>query len=139
MQNTMEVKRMNMTPFTSSDLTAQGGQLNLDTWDARRTEDGRVSVIDVIADVTGKTHRYASNVYRDLVREERVPECEVRPLPPRSSSLASWNSGSQRVQRGGARFDQETPVATAAEMVEIIWQLPGTAEFRRNCAQTVVR
>ena len=24
-------------------------------------------------------------------------------------------------------------------MVEIIWQLPGTAEFRRNCAQTVVR
>ena len=30
-------------------------------------------------------------------------------------------------------------MATAAEMVEIVWQLPGTAEFRRNCAQTVVR
>ena len=36
-------------------------------------------------------------------------------------------------------MDQETPVATAAQMVEIVWQLPGTAEFRRNCAQTVVR
>ena len=30
-------------------------------------------------------------------------------------------------------------MATAAEMVEIVWQLPGTVEFRRNCAQTVVR
>ena len=106
---------MNMSPFTSSDLTAHGGPLNIDTCDARRTEDGRVSVIDVIADITGKTHRYASNVYRDLVREERVPECEVRPLPPRSSSLASWNSGSQRVQRGGVRVDQQTPVATGID------------------------
>jgi len=115
------------------------GQLTLDQWDARRTEDGKVSVIDVIADVTGKTPHYASNVYNDLVREERVPECEKRSLPPRSSCLASWISGSQRIQRGGARVDQETPVATAAEMVEIVWQLPGTADFRRNCAQTVVR
>ena len=24
-------------------------------------------------------------------------------------------------------------------MVEIVWQLPGTAEFRKNCARTVVR
>ena len=30
-------------------------------------------------------------------------------------------------------------MATAAEMVEIVWQLPGTAEFRRNCAQTIFR
>ena len=34
---------------------------------------------------------------------------------------------------------QLTPVATAAEMVEIVWQLPGTADFRRNCAQLTVR
>ena len=131
---------MNMNPFTSSDLTAPGGPLNIDTWDAWRTEDGRVSVTDVIADITAKTHRYASNVYRDMVREERVPECDVRPLPPRSHLNASSNSGhTTRRSRGFSRTAQYTPVATAAEMVEIVWQLPGTAEFRRNCARTVVR
>ena len=91
------------------------GQLTLDQWDARRTEDGQVSVVDVIADVTGKTAHYASNVYRDLVREERVSECEVRPLPPRSSSLASWIPGSRRIHRGGARVGRETAVATVVE------------------------
>ena len=106
---------MNMNPFTSSDLTAPGGPLNIDTWDARRTEDGRVSLIDVIADITGKSPRYASNVYRDLVREERVPECEKCSLPPRSSSLASCNSRSQGVQRGGVRVDQQTPMATGID------------------------
>ena len=53
---------MNMNPCTSTDSTVQGGQLNIDSWDARRTEDGRVFVIDVIADVTGKTARYTSNM-----------------------------------------------------------------------------
>ena len=115
---------MNMNPFTSSDLTAPGGPLNIDTWDARRTEDGRVSVIDVIADITGKSHRYASNVYRDLVREERVPECEVRSLPPRSHLNASSNLKHTTRSRGFSRTPQHTLVATAAEMVEIVWQLP---------------
>ena len=101
------------------------GQLALDQWDARCTEDGKVSVLDVIADVTGKNAHYASNVYRDLVREERAPDCEKRSLPPRSGSFTG--------------VAQPTPVATAAEMVQIVWQLPGTAEFRRNCARTVVR
>ena len=107
---------MNMNPFTSSDLTAPSGPLNVDTWDARRTEDGRVSVIDVIADITGKTHHYASNVYRDLVREERVPECEVRSLPPRSHLNASSNSGhTTRRSRGFSRTAQYTPVATCID------------------------
>ena len=44
------------------------GQLTLDQWDVWRTEDNKVSVVDVIADVTGKTAHYASNVYRDLLR-----------------------------------------------------------------------
>ena len=116
------------------------GQLTLDQWDARRTEDGMVSVIDVIADVTGKTAHYASNVYNDLVREERVPDCEKRSLPPRSHLSVSRNPGhTQRRSGGFSCAVQPTPVATAAEMVEIVWQLPGTADFRRNCAQTVVR
>ena len=115
------------------------GQLTLDQWDVRRTEDNKVSVVDVIADVRAVGHDYAAQLYRRLLSEERVPQCEVRRLPPRAHSMASAENTLQRIGRGGARAAQETPVATAAEMVEIVWQLPGTAEFRRNCAQTVVR
>ena len=77
------------------------GQLTLDQWDARRTEDGKVSVIDVIADVTGKTPHYASNVYNGLVREERAPDCEKRSLPPRSHSSGSRNPGHTQKRPGG--------------------------------------
>jgi hypothetical protein len=116
------------------------GQLTLDQWDARRTEDGKVSVIDVIADITGKTHHHASNVYNRLREEQRISECEVRPLPPRSHlGVASKLGCTQRRSGGFSGASQETPVANAAEMISIVWQLPGTAEFRRNCAQTVVR
>ena len=113
------------------------GQLTLDRWDARRTDDGKVSVIDVIADVRAVGHDYAAQLYRRLLSEERVPPCEVRLLPPRHVSAESSNT--QRRSGGFSGAAQPTPVATAAEMVEIVWQLPGTAEFRRNCAQTVVR
>ena len=34
---------------------------------------------------------------------------------------------------------EQTPVATVHEMIEIIWQLPGTADFRKQCADLVVR
>ncbi len=130
-----------MNPFTSNDLIAEGGQLNLDNWDARRTEDGKVSVVDVIADVTGKTAHYAAKMYNRLLDEERVPECEVRALPPRRQSLTGTNCPLQRSRRGGSMSHPPYPthIATIAEMVEIIWQLNGTAEFRRNCARTVVR
>jgi hypothetical protein len=130
---------MNMNPFTSNDLIAEGGQLNLDNWDARRTEDGKVSVIDVVADVTGKTVHYAAKLYHRLLDEERVPKCEMHPLPSRGDSLAGTNCPHQKGRRGGPKWFRPTPVATAAEIVEIIWQLNGTAEFRRNCARTVVR
>ena len=96
-----------------------------------------VSIIDVISDVTGKDCRYAAKVFRRLLNEERIPQCEMRLLPPRDS-LKEANCPLQRMGRGGSR-DQPTPVATAPQMVGVIWQLPGTAEFRRNCAQLVVR
>ena len=44
-----------------------------------------------------------------------------------------------RLIPGGVGGDYDTPVATVAEMVQTIWQLPGTAEFRRNCAKLTVR
>ena len=112
-------------------------QLTLENWDARRTHDNKVSVIDVIADVRSVSHNYAAQLYQRLVSEERVPDCEKRPLPPRHVTAECSNA--QRRSGGFSCTAQLTPVATAAEMVEIVWQLPGTAEFRRNCAQTVVR
>ena len=42
-------------------------------------------------------------------------------------------------RRGGARQERVTPVATAAQMVEIIWALPGNPEFRQNCARVAAR
>ena len=40
------------------------GQLTLDQWVARRTEDNKESVVDVIAGVRSVTHDYASQLYR---------------------------------------------------------------------------
>ena len=37
------------------------------------------------------------------------------------------------------RSEYATPIATAAEIVEVIWQLPGAADFRKNCAKVCVR
>ena len=79
------------------------GQLTLDQWDARRTDDGKVSVVDVIADVRAVGHDYAAQLYRRLLSEERVPQCEVRRLPPRAHSMASAENTLQRIGRGGAR------------------------------------
>ena len=93
------------------------------SWDARKTDDGRVSVVDVIAHVTGYDFQYAADLYRRLLAEERVPECARLPLPPRVDSLAPARP--RRTKRGGARGDALTPVATLSEMLEILRQLPG--------------
>ena len=92
----------------------------------RKTETGKISVIDVISQIKSCSKKYASEVYKRLLEEERVPVCEVR-------HLTSAKSGRQN------RSEYPTPIATAAEIIEIIWQLPGAAEFRRNCAQVCVR
>jgi hypothetical protein len=42
-----------------------------------------------------------------------------------------------QTSRGGAR--KPVVVATAQEIVQILWALPGTNEFRKNCADVVVR
>ena len=97
---------MNMNPFTSSDLTAPGGSLNMDTWDARRTADNKVSVVDVIADVRRVKHDYAAQLYRRLLSEERVPHCEVRPLPP---GMSVQNPLTLRGGLGGSREPPNTP------------------------------
>jgi hypothetical protein len=92
----------------------------------RKTEDGKVSVVDVIAEIKHCSAKYASDAYKRLLAEERVPECETR-------LLMSAKIGRQN------RSHYATPIATAAEITEIIWQLPGASEFRKNCAKVCVR
>ena len=98
----------------------------MDVKHMRKTEDGKVSVLDVIAQMKNCTQHYASKMYRRLVEEERVPDCEIR-------SLMSAKCGRQN------RSHYPTPVASAAEITQIIWQLPGASEFRKNCANVCVR
>ena len=92
----------------------------------RKTEDGKVSVIDVISQIKKCTNKYASDVYKRLLAEERVPNCESR-------ILTSAKIGRQN------RSEYATPIASAAEIIEVIWQLPGAADFRKNCAKVCVR
>ena len=56
----------------------------------RKTEDKKVSVVDVIAQMKNCTQHYAAQLYKQLVREERVPDCEMRSIarasPPRAQA-----------------------------------------------------
>ncbi len=61
--------------------------LDPSSWSVRKTKDGRVSVVDVVAAVTGKSSHYAAKAYRRLVAEERVPQCAVSPCP---QELTLW-------------------------------------------------
>ena len=92
----------------------------------RKTEDGKVSVVDVIAEIKHCSAKYASEAYKRLLAEERVPECETR-------LMMSAKIGRQN------RSEYATPIASAAEIIEVIWQLPGAADFRKNCAKVCVR
>ena len=98
----------------------------MDLSNVRKTEDGKVSVIDVISQIKKCTNKYASDVYKRLLAEERVPQCESR-------ILTSAKIGRQN------RSEYATPIALAAEIIEVIWQLPGAADFRKNCAKVCVR
>ena len=93
----------------------------------RKTEDGKVSVVDVIAQIKKCTGNYAAKTYRRLLDEERVPTCELRDI--QKGTICPRHK----------RSAYNTPIATAAEITEIVWQLPGTSEFRKNCAKVCVR
>ena len=79
-----------------------------------------------LSDSSVRIIQLSSEVYKRLLEEERVPVCEIR-------HLTSAKNGRQN------RSEYPTPIATGAEIIEIIWQLPGAAEFRRNCAKVCVR
>jgi len=98
----------------------------MDLSKVRKTEDGKVSVIDVISQIKKCTNKYASDVYKRLLAEERVPQSESR-------ILTSTKIGRQN------RSEYATPIASAEEIIEVIWQLPGAVDFRKNCARVCVR
>ena len=96
----------------------------------RKTEDGKVSIIDVISQIKKCSANYAAQVYQRLLSEERVPSCEVRNITQGSAERSTAKC---------SRPSTSTPIATAAEIIEVIWQLPGAADFRKNCAKVCVR
>ena len=98
----------------------------------RKTEDGKVSVVDVIAQVKKCTGNYAAQVYKRLLEEERVPKCEARNIVHTAPDCTSARCNQNR-------NEYNTPIASAAEITQIIWQLPGATEFRQNCAKVCVR
>ena len=98
----------------------------MDLSNVRKTEDGKVSVIDVISQIKKCTNKYASDVSKRLLAEERVPQSESR-------ILTSTKIGRQN------RSEYATPIASAEEIIEVIWQLPGAVDFRKNCAKVCVR
>ena len=102
--------------------------LSLETLTAgvRKTHDGKVSVLDVIATVKQCSQNYAATVYKRLIGEERIQPCDEILIPQNEGS--SW---------GGCR--KPTPVTDARGIVQMIWGLPGKSDFRRQCADVCVR
>ena len=107
------------------------------SWPTRTTSDGRFSILDVIAEVTGKSRESASQLHRRLVKEKQVPPADMCPL---KSSTVRYGPGkaSYRVVRS-----RPMAVATVAEMSEILSQLPsatcaadGILQFKRRISHT---
>ena len=105
--------------------------MDLDFTKCRKTQDGLVSVIDVIATVKKCDHHYAAKAYKRLLDEDRVPETPMHP----HGSLARFLGGTKSPLVRGIAARNLTPVATTAQLVDIIWEL----QFRRNCAKVCVR
>ncbi len=115
-------------------LTLEGMQCR-----ARKTAESppRVAVHDVIAMVKTCDQNYAGQVYMRLLTAGKVPECaEVG--QDLVHALGSCSGGAQASsQWGGDR--KPVRVATASEMVQILTQLPGSHEFKKNCGEVIVK
>ena len=101
--------------------------MDLDFAKCRKTSEGLVSVIDVIAAVKKCDHHYAAKTYKRLLDEDRVPETPMHP----HGSLARFLGGTKSPLVRGIAARNLTPVATTAQLVDIIWELPGAREFRQ--------
>ena len=93
----------------------------------------RVAVYDVIALLKKCDNNYAGQLYSRLLQEQKVPKCEKV-----GQDLIHANSINQDFGHGGGNR-KKVRVATAQEMVQIMWALPGETAFKKNCADVVVR
>ena len=94
----------------------------------RRTEHGKVSVVDVTAQVKNCKGGYAAQAYRWLFDEERVSKCEMRCIAHATP------------ERSDAKFTRpttSTPIATAAEVTEIIGSCLALQNFARTAQRYV--
>ena len=91
-------------------------------------EPPRVSVVDTIATVKGCSHDYAGQVYRRLVNEGHLPEMHTVP----ADTIRAFCTD-------GRGYRGPVVVATAPEIVQVLWALPGDSAFKRNSAEVVVR
>ena len=66
------------------------------------------------------------------MQEGKVPKCEEV-----ESDLISPGTGNRVFGHGGGNR-KKVLVATALEMVQIMWALPGETAFKKNCADVVV-
>jgi hypothetical protein len=102
------------------------------TQGARKTQDGKISVTDVIMMVKKCTRNSASRILRQLRNEERIPELELiifgANIDEAGLASSSW---------GGSRHPEAA--ADARQIVQVIWALPGDSAFRRKSADVVVR
>ena len=96
-------------------------------------EPPRIAVYDMIAAAKGRDNKYASSLYKRYLEEGKVPACEeVKPV------LISSRVGNQVFEHDGGNR-KKVRVATAREMVKIMWALPGETAFKQICAVVIVR
>ena len=124
---------MASTPQVTSDaaiVTLEGFQQH-----ARKTTEiqPRVAVYDIIAAAKGRDNKYASGLFLRYLQEGKVPPCEEV-----EAGLISGESGNQDFGHGGGSR-KKVLVATAEEMIQIMWALPGETTFKQRCADVIVR
>ena len=102
---------------------------------ARKTVEvpARVAVYDMIAAAKGRDNKYASKVFKRHLKEGTMPACEEV-----DASMISPDTGNEVIGHGG-RNRKKILVGTLQEIVQILWALPGGANFKKNSADVVVR
>ena len=102
---------------------------------ARRTAEAppRVAIYDVIALVKKCDQKYAGQTYLRLLDAGAVPICEEI-----GQELLHANCVEQAQSHAGGNR-KPVRVATASEMLQILTQLPGNREFKKNSADVIVK
>ena len=94
----------------------------------------RIAVVDVIAAVKGCDVHYAAQLLRRMISAGVAPDVEQVQHEVVENTV---RNNASELQHGGNR--KPVIVATAEEIVQILWALPGSSDFRIHSAKVVVR